>query len=128
VKVLLVEDDRPLSDVIQRNLTAHGHSVAIEETAEGAILHMAEEWPDVLVLDVNLPDLTAWEVLRRLGEKSRQSLRVIVMSAFPISQKRIEEFRPQSALQKPFPISALLHACEEEIEQPEVARTSNWDN
>jgi CheY-like chemotaxis protein len=82
------------------------------DTAEGAILQMVEDWPDVLVLDVNLPDYSAWEVLRRLGEESRRRLRVIVTSAYPISQKRIDEFRPHSALQKPFPVSALLHAVE----------------
>jgi DNA-binding response OmpR family regulator len=114
VKVLLAEDDRALSDVIGRNLKAHGHAVVVADTAEGAILQMVEEWPDVVVLDVNLPDYSAWEVLRRLGEESRRRLRVIVMSAFPISQKRIDEFRPHSALQKPFPISALLHAVENE--------------
>jgi two-component system phosphate regulon response regulator PhoB len=112
MKVLLVEDDASLSGVITRNLSAHGHSVKVKDTAEGAILEMLEEWPDVLILDVNLPDFSAWEVLRRLGEESRRRLRVVVMSAFPISEKRIAEFRPQSALQKPFPISALLHAVE----------------
>jgi DNA-binding response OmpR family regulator len=123
LKILLVEDDRPLSGVIQRNLVAHGHTVEVTETAEDAILHMAEDWPEVLVLDVNLPDLSAWEVLRRLGEEGRSHLRVVVMSAFPISKKRIEEFRPHSALQKPFPISALLHAVEGE--QVEAAWAEN---
>ena len=112
MKVLLVEDDRALSDVIKRNLNAHGHGVTAADSAEGAVLRLMEEWPDVLVLDVNLPDYSAWEVLRRLGEESRQRLRVIVTSAYPISQKRIEQFRPHTALQKPFPISALLHAVE----------------
>jgi DNA-binding response OmpR family regulator len=123
LKVLLVEDDRPLSDVIQRNLVAHGHTVEVTETAEDAILCMAEDWPEALVIDVNLPDLSAWEVLRRLGEESRRHLRVIVMSAFPISKKRIEEFQPHSALQKPFPISALLHAVEDS--QTEMAWAEN---
>jgi DNA-binding response OmpR family regulator len=112
VKVVLVEDDSALCDVIRRNLSARGHTVVTADTAEGAILQMMEDWPDVLVLDVNLPDHSAWEVLRRLGEESRRRLRVIVMSAYPISQKRIEEFRPYSALQKPFPMTALLHAVE----------------
>ncbi|HWC30464.1 MAG TPA: response regulator [Dehalococcoidia bacterium] len=112
MKVLLVEDDSALCDVLARNLSARGHTVVTADTAEGAILQMVEDWPDVLVLDVNLPDYSAWEVLRRLGEESRRRLRVIVTSAYPISQKRIDEFRPHSALQKPFPVSALLHAVE----------------
>jgi DNA-binding response OmpR family regulator len=112
VKVLLVEDDGALADVIRRNLDAHGHAVVVAGTAEGAILQLVEEWPNVLILDVNLPDYSAWEVLRRIGEESRSQLRVIVMSAYPISQKRIDEFQPYSALQKPFPMHALLGAVE----------------
>jgi DNA-binding response OmpR family regulator len=113
VKVLLVEDDSALRDVIRRNLSVRGHAVATADTAEGAVLQMTAEWPDVLVVDVNLPDFSGWEVLRRLGEESLQRLRVIVISAYPISRKRIDEFRPHSALQKPFPITALLHAVED---------------
>jgi DNA-binding response OmpR family regulator len=121
LKVLLVEDDLGLASVIERNLSARGHSVVSVDTAEAAILQMMEEWPNVLALDVNLPDYSAWEVLRRLGEESRKSLKVIVMSAFPVSQKRIGEFRPQSVLQKPFPIRALFRAVENG--EAEVART-----
>jgi DNA-binding response OmpR family regulator len=121
VKVLLVEDDNALRDVIRRNLNIRGHSVVTADTAEGAILQMVEEWPDVLILDVNLPDHSAWEVLRRLGEESRQRLRVIVMSAYPISQKRIDEFRPHGAFQKPFPIRSMLNAVENGETEPVVA-------
>ncbi len=108
MRVLLVEDEAQLADVIARNLTARHHEVMHECTAEAALLRMAEVWPDVLVLDVNLPDLTGWELLRRLTEADRRKLRVIVISAAPISQKRIDEFKPDHTLQKPFPINALM--------------------
>ena len=90
-----------------------------ESTA--ATWKMVEAWPDVLILDVNLPDYSAWEVLRRLGEESRRRVRVIVMSAYPISQKRIDEFRPHGAFQKPFPIRSLLNAVENGQSEPVIA-------
>jgi DNA-binding response OmpR family regulator len=110
VKILLVEDDEALSDVIARNLRARGHQVVAEETAEAALLRMAETWPDVLVLDVNLPDLTGWDILRRLSPTDRRRLHTVVISAAPISQKRMDEFGPDHVLQKPFPIDALVRA------------------
>ena len=113
MKILLVEDDLSLSDVIARNLTARGHSVRQEYTAEAALEELALEWPDTLILDVNLPDHSAWEILRRVRPVYGRLPRVIVMSAYPISPKRLAEFLPQTALQKPFPISALLHAVED---------------
>ncbi len=74
---------------------------------------MAEVWPDVLILDVNLPDMTGWDVLRRLTPADRERLSVIVISAAPISEKRVVEFQPLRHLQKPFPIEALVRLLNE---------------
>jgi two-component system OmpR family response regulator len=113
MRVLLVEDETALADVIARSLRARGHSVTLAPTAGAALLSLAAEWPDVLLLDVNLPDMTGWEILRRLGESDGRHLPVVVISAAPISPKRIEEFKPASCLMKPFPIDALLRILSE---------------
>jgi DNA-binding response OmpR family regulator len=113
MKVLIVEDETALADILARNLRARGFDVRSVETAEGAILSMAEEWPDGMVLDINLPDDTGWEVLRKLGPESRSRLHVVVISAAPISQKRVAEFRPAHSFVKPFPIEALVRALED---------------
>ena len=110
---MLVEDDVPLADVIARNLRARGHLLTVASTAEEAVLSMAESWPDALLLDVNLPDQTGWDVLRRLSVADRQRLSVIVVSAAPISEKRVVEFQPLRHLQKPFPIEALVRLLNE---------------
>ncbi len=110
MKILLVEDEVALADVLARNLRARGHDVTSSGTAEAALLEMAAAWPDALILDVNLPDHTGWEILRRLHEIDRAKLGVVIISAAPISQKRIDEFKPDRWLQKPFPIDALMRA------------------
>ena len=117
MKVLLVEDELALADVIARNLRARGFDVTAVESAEGAILSMAEDWPDGLVLDINLPDDTGWEVLRRLGHESLSRLHVVIISAAPISQKRVAEFQPAHAFVKPFPIEALVRALADSTEE-----------
>jgi DNA-binding response OmpR family regulator len=110
MNVLLVEDDVALADVMVRNLRARGHDVLQAGTAEGALLSMANTWPEALVLDINLPDDTGWEVLRRLSAENRQRLNVIVISAAPVSQRRVAEFKPAHVLLKPFPLDALARA------------------
>jgi len=113
MNILLVEDDAPLRDVIARNLRARGHELAVAGTAEAAVLSMAESWPDAIVLDVNLPDMTGWDVLRRLTAADRKRVVVIIISAAPISEKRLLEFQPLRHLQKPFPIDALVRLLAE---------------
>jgi DNA-binding response OmpR family regulator len=113
MRILLVEDEAELSQVIARNLERHGHDVVAVATAEDAVLSMAERWPETLILDVNLPDMTGWDILRRLSPADRETLPAIVISAAPISEKRIAEFRPFRALLKPFTMDVLVRAIED---------------
>jgi DNA-binding response OmpR family regulator len=112
VNVLLVEDETTLADVLARNLRAHGHDVHCVSTARDAVASIAANRPDAVVLDVNLPDETGWQVLRNIDAGDLQRMHVVVISAAPISPRRIEEFKPARSLLKPFPIDALARAIE----------------
>jgi DNA-binding response OmpR family regulator len=111
--VLLVEDEAPLADTIARSLRARGYQTTIAATGAAAVEELGRARPDALVLDVNLPDLTGWDIVRRVNEATGPRPGVIVISAGPISQKRIEELRPDRWLEKPFPIDALVRALQE---------------
>jgi DNA-binding response OmpR family regulator len=116
--VLLVDDEAPIADVLARSLRARGHVVQVVASGRDTLHAIAENLPDVLVLDVNLPDLTGWEVLRRLSAVDRERLPVIVFSASPLSPSRVEEFRPSGVLTKPFPIDALVRLVNEVTRAP----------
>lgn len=105
--VLLVEDETPLRTIIGRNLTRRGHRLIAVDSVGDAIAEMTARLPDVVVLDVNLPDGTGWEVLRWL-RAIRHHVAVIVYSAVPPSAKRLAEFKPDAVLTKPFPMDCLI--------------------
>ena len=113
MKVLLVEDEASLADVLARNLRVRGHEVSIAGSAEEAVASIRSWRPEAVVLDINLPDDSGWEVYRRLNPAEREGLQVVVISAAPFSQKRLDEFKPAHALQKPFPIDALARSLGE---------------
>jgi DNA-binding response OmpR family regulator len=106
-RVLLVEDELTLRRVIARNLTSRGVEVREAETASEAIEAVASDPPDLLLLDINLPDQTGWDVLRELKRRDLD-IPTIILSAVRVSQSRLEEFQPLAYLPKPFPIDALL--------------------
>src|SRR5579864_3319006 len=106
-RVLLVEDEVPLRTVIARNLTSRGVQVCEAGTASDAVDAATREHHDLLLLDINLPDQTGWEVLRELKRRGTE-VPTIVVSAVRVSQSRLEEFHPLAYLPKPFPIDALL--------------------
>ena len=106
-RVLLVEDEPALRRVIARNLTSRGLDVAEAGTVAEALDDLNAETPDLILLDINLPDRSGWDVLRDL-QRRRIAVPTIVVSAVRVSQSRLDEFRPMAYLPKPFPIAALL--------------------
>ena len=105
--VVVVEDSEGLRRVIALNLARQGHRVREAATAAEAIQLLAEELPDLLLLDICLPDHSGWDVLR---EMARRGVRVptIVISAVRVGPSRLAEFRPLAYLPKPFPLDSLL--------------------
>jgi len=118
LRVLLVDDEGPISAVLTLTLRAHGHIVRAAASAQDALLALTEEIPDVMLLDINLPDLTGWELLRRLSPADRERVPVVVFSASPLAPSRVEEFRPAGVLTKPFPVEALLRLLGEVTQTP----------
>ena len=115
--ILVVEDEATLRQVITRNLEARGHEVRGAETATEALRHLSDWTPDLMLLDINLPDRSGWDVLRELREHGMQVPTVIV-SAVRVSPARLEEFRPVGYLPKPFPLDALLRLVDSEQDGP----------
>lgn len=106
--LLLVDDEAPIADVLARSLRARGHTVRVTHTGMDALFALSEEVPDLMLLDISLPDITGWELLRRLAPQDRERVPVVVFSASPLAPSRLEQFKPAGVLQKPFPIEALL--------------------
>jgi DNA-binding response OmpR family regulator len=111
--ILLVDDEPAIADVLARNLRARGNEVRVAVTGKDALFALTEAVPDVLVIDINLPDLTGWEVLRRLAPRDRDRVPVIVFSASPLAPSRVQEFNPAGVLIKPFPVEALVRLVAE---------------
>ncbi len=106
-RILIVEDETPLRSIIAHNLNARGYRVREAVTAAEAVSAVVAERPDLMLLDINLPDQTGWEVLRELRRR-RIEVPTVVLSAVRLPQRRIDEFMPLAYLPKPFPLEALL--------------------
>jgi DNA-binding response OmpR family regulator len=118
--VLLVEDDDAFARVIERNLTTRGVFVRRAGTAVDACAAIAAARPDLLLLDINLPDRTGWDVLRDPATIAAR-IPVIVLSATPLKPERLAEFKPLAHLPKPFPLDVLLRLVVGEPAEVEVS-------
>ena len=116
-RILLVEDEAPLRRILTMNLARLGYSVAEADSVESAdeALHVANEPFDAIVLDINLPDQTGWDVLRHLrDEYTEHRPATILTTAVRPVQHRVDEFRPMPSSSSPSPSSrscACWNAC-----------------
>ncbi len=70
MKALVVDDDRVLADVLAFTLRREGFQVIQAYDGEGALQRWADEQPDLIVLDVNMPRVDGFAVCRRIREQS----------------------------------------------------------
>jgi two-component system KDP operon response regulator KdpE len=68
--VLVVEDSQPVRELVSTILVRAGYRVEGAHDGESALASFSRARPDVVLLDVNLPGLSGWEVLTRLRERS----------------------------------------------------------
>lgn len=78
-QLLLVEDDAAIRGALIRVLTEHGHAVTSTPSAMTALRHVLDTPPDLILLDLGLPDLGGYEALRMMRAVS--SVPVVVVTA-----------------------------------------------
>jgi two-component system KDP operon response regulator KdpE len=86
-KVLVVDDDRALLRALRVALSAKGHEVLVAGTGEEGLSAVALRRPDIVVLDLGLPDIDGLEVVRRLRTWSQ--VPVIVLSATALEDRKV---------------------------------------
>lgn len=101
--VLVVDDEPDIALICRLALTLAGFDVAERDSGEAALDYLASETPDVVLLDLRLPDLSGWEVLDRLREREQlASLRVVLFSAHASAAQSAVEAGCVSFIAKPF--------------------------
>jgi len=91
MKLLLIEDDEHVAQVLADAFTSQGHATAITYTGEDGLAYLTRERPDAVVLDVRLPRLDGVAVLRQI-RATDPTLPVIIMTGLA-TQGEIAEIR-----------------------------------
>jgi DNA-binding response OmpR family regulator len=111
--ILLVEDDESLCRIVSRYLRGRGYKVEVSssaEAAEGSLRRGVR--PDLILLDLNLPGDTGWDLVRSGAIGDAGSPPVVIASATAVSPKRLAEFGVAGYLPKPFPLETLVAIVE----------------
>jgi two-component system KDP operon response regulator KdpE len=106
--VLLVEDDAQIRHAVTRALEGAGHIVQAHRTGMAGLSAAVDERPDVVVLDLGLPDMSGLDVLA--GIRGWSSMPVVVLSARQLGEDKVDalDAGADDYVTKPFAMNELL--------------------
>ena len=114
-KILIVEDNQENRDALARRLKRRGYSVVIALDGRAGITMAQEEHPDVILMDLNLPDVDGWEATRRIkADPQTAAIPIIALTAHAIAgdQQRALQAGCNDYHSKPVEFARLLDQIE----------------
>lgn len=120
-RLLLVEDDPPLARVYQEYLKSEPYEVIHAETGKEALKALADGAFDALVLDVQLPDMSGLEILKKLTQDNAR-MAMVVITAHGSINMAVDAMREGAAdfLMKPFNAERLIFTLRNALERQEL--------
>ncbi len=105
--ILVVDDEPGIRDVVSHLLDDEGFPVTTASNGREALASVRRERPDLLLLDLNMPVMTGWEVLAQL-QAAQADIPVVFMTAEYGGRAEAERCRADGYLGKPFDLEDLL--------------------
>jgi excisionase family DNA binding protein len=116
--VLVVDDDARLREFVRVNLEMDGYAVREAGTAEEGLAALEEEPPDLILLDVMMPGMDGWEMLRRVQEQHGVGTIPVIMFSGKLSESASERAVARGAqafIGKPFDPAQLIESTKQLI-------------
>lgn len=123
--ILVVEDDRPIRNLIVTTLKTHDYKYLTAENGASAIMETSSHNPDIVLLDLGLPDMEGVEVIKKI--RTWSNLPIIVVSARSEDTDKIEalDAGADDYITKPFSVEELLARLRVTIRRLNTMKTSS---
>ncbi|MEN4389483.1 response regulator YycF [Streptococcus pyogenes] len=123
-KILIVDDEKPISDIIKFNLTKEGYDIVTAFDGREAVTIFEEEKPDLIILDLMLPELDGLEVAKEIRKTSH--VPIIMLSAKDSEFDKVIglEIGADDYVTKPFSNRELLARIKAHLRRTETIETA----
>ena len=114
--ILIVDDDAKLREYVRVNLEAEGYVVREASSADEGLESLDEESPDLILLDVMMPRVDGWEMLRHVQEKHGVGAIPVIMFSGKVDERSAAEAASRGAhgfIGKPFDPRALIESTKQ---------------
>ncbi|MEO5574970.1 MAG: response regulator [Gaiellaceae bacterium] len=116
--VLIVDDDERLREYVRVNLEAEGYEVREAASGEDALEALGERSPDLILLDVMMPQVDGWETLRRIQEHTGVGAIPVIMFSGKVDERsaaEAESLGAQAFIGKPFDPRSLIESTKQQL-------------
>ncbi len=100
--ILLIDDDPLITRPLARSLESHGYTVSIAENGKDGLQQALETRPDIVVLDVMMPEMNGWDVCKELRNQSGVPILMLTAMSEEIDRILGLELGADDYLTKPF--------------------------
>lgn len=123
--ILIVDDEPLITDSLSYSLKREGFEVSLANTGEQAVQQFRDQEPDLIVLDLMLPDMNGLEVCRRLREESTVPVIMLTARGEEIDRVLGLEVGADDYLAKPFSFRELLARIRATLRRVELDRQAD---
>jgi excisionase family DNA binding protein len=116
--VLIVDDDERVREYVRVNLEAEGYEVREAGSAEEGLSALGERSPDLILLDVMMPQVDGWETLRRIQEHTGVGAIPVIMFSGKVDERSATEAQSrgvQGFIGKPFDPRSLIESTKQQL-------------
>ena len=112
-RIVVVDDDPLLLKTIDICLRKRGYDVNIFHNGADAVKHFFDEKPDLVMLDIRLPDCDGWFIAKLMEKLDwTQKVPLVFISVLEPDRRRVAEAKPFAYIQKPFEMGQLVQTIE----------------
>jgi CheY-like chemotaxis protein len=126
--ILVVDDEPAIRLLIETIMEGEGHRVRTAGNGREALARIEEDLPDLIVLDLMMPEMDGWHFLEELHNRGlRKQTRVVIVSGYADSTGNNTRRLSRHYLAKPFDIESLISLVNDALEQDSEALYSQID-
>ena len=113
--ILVVDDEQYVRELLKRTLEQEGYAVTLAADGSSALVRLREQTPDLVLLDIRMPDLTGYQVLERIREQFDVPVIMLTGVLEPTAVEQSVGLGADDYIRKPFNTRVLLARIEAKL-------------
>ena len=127
-KILVVDDEKPISDIIKFNLEKEGYEVVVAYDGEAALQQVEAENPDLIILDLMLPKIDGLEVAKRVRAKHTMPIIMVTAKDSELDKVLGLELGADDYVTKPFSNRELVARVKANLRRRDLTQKATEDD